>query len=97
VARLSDRFRNGAQKLGFDTHHSQTQIVPLITGTEQSALDLSRHLRDRGFWVTAIRPPTVAKGTSRLRFALNFGQNNDDIDRCLDSIDEWCRKSGTHS
>ena len=97
VQHISQRFHDGIKKLGFDTHHSQTQIVPLITGTSERALNLSRHLRRNGFWVTAIRPPTVANGKSRLRFAFNFSLQAEDIDRCLNGIEDWSHKYGTGS
>ncbi|MGB8842335.1 MAG: aminotransferase class I/II-fold pyridoxal phosphate-dependent enzyme [Aliidongia sp.] len=45
-----------------------SQIVPLVIGDSGRALDLSNYLLERGFLVTAIRPPTVPAGTARLRF-----------------------------
>lgn len=48
-----------------------SQIVPLIVGTENKALDLSKSLEDKGYLVTAIRPPTVSPGTARLRFTFS--------------------------
>ena len=44
-------------------------IVPLIVGSEAAALKASAQLLQRGFYVPAIRPPTVAPGTSRQVFA----------------------------
>ncbi len=46
-------------------------IVPIILGDENKALNLSRYLKRFGYIVGAIRPPTVPKGTSRLRLAFN--------------------------
>jgi 8-amino-7-oxononanoate synthase len=47
----------------------QSAIVPLVLGTPERALAASTSLEADGFLVTAIRPPTVPAGTSRLRFA----------------------------
>ena len=46
-------------------------IVPIVLGDENKTLNLSRYLNRHGYLVGAIRPPTVPKGTSRLRVALN--------------------------
>ena len=47
----------------------QSAIVPYILGPEEEALTLSAYLQEQDFFVPAIRPPTVSKGTSRLRFS----------------------------
>lgn len=56
-------------------------IVPVIIGPEAVSLDASRILEQEGFIVTAIRPPTVPKGTARLRFAFSSGHADADIQR----------------
>jgi 7-keto-8-aminopelargonate synthetase-like enzyme len=48
---------------------AQSSIYPLLLGEEEKALAASEYLRSKGFYVAAIRPPTVPPGTSRLRFA----------------------------
>lgn len=50
---------------------SPTPIVPVIAGSNDAALDLSRSLADAGFLVPAIRFPTVPRGTARLRVSLS--------------------------
>ena len=50
------------QEFGVD---AQSPIVPLVLGSETAALQASAQLLQRGFYVPAIRPPTVAPGTSR--------------------------------
>ena len=58
-----------SKKLGLETPVSP--IVPIVLGDENKTLNLSRYLNRYGYIVGAIRPPTVPKGTSRLRVAFN--------------------------
>jgi 8-amino-7-oxononanoate synthase len=88
VAALAERFRQGARILGYDTGASTTQIVPLIAGTNHAALSLSKRLRDAGYFVTAIRPPTVPSGTARLRLAFTAAHRTADVDGLLEALDE---------
>ena len=88
VANMATRFRAGAQKLGFNTGASATQIVPLIVGTADAALSLSAELREAGFWATAIRPPTVPQGTARVRLAFTAAHDDADIDRLLEVLSD---------
>jgi len=60
---------------------AQSPIVPIIVGTEDKALDASKLLADEGFHVAAIRPPTVPKGTSRLRLTFTAGHPDAEIER----------------
>ena len=86
VAALAARFRDGARARGYDTGASATQIVPVIVGTAEAALDLSARLRAAGFWATAIRPPTVPQGTARVRFAFTAAHSDADVDGLLDAV-----------
>ena len=88
VARLAARFRTSAAALGQDTGNSSTQIVPLIVGAPEAALQLSEALRERGFWATAIRPPTVPAGTARIRLAFTRAHQERDIDLILEGLAE---------
>ena len=54
-------------------------IVPVVLGPDHAALALSRSLADRGFFVPAVRPPTVAEGTARLRFTLSAAHTEADV------------------
>lgn len=67
VKKLAAEFREKLNNIGLDTAQSATQIVPIVIGDTQKALDIAAWLRSEGYWVTPIRPPTVPKGTSRLR------------------------------
>jgi 8-amino-7-oxononanoate synthase len=90
LAALGERLRSGLATLGIDHGASSTQIVPAVIGAETAALDLSRKLEERGLLASAIRPPTVPPGTSRLRLALRATHAPSDIDTLLNAI-EACR------
>jgi 8-amino-7-oxononanoate synthase len=63
-------------------------IVPLIIGSEDDAVAAAGALLDRGLLVPAIRPPTVAPGTSRLRITFSAAHTDDDVARLLDALAE---------
>ena len=86
VARLASAFRDGARGLDFDVGRSQSQIVPLIVGDAQAALALGRSLAEAGIWATAIRPPTVPKGSARLRIAFSAAHTESDLERLLTAL-----------
>jgi 8-amino-7-oxononanoate synthase len=65
---------------------SESAILPWIVGEEKPALELSNHLQMRGFFVPAIRYPTVAKGAARLRITLTATHNTDQIRALCDAI-----------
>lgn len=75
---LAKQFRDGLAALGLSTP-SQSQIVPVIYGENAAALKASAKLAEAGYWVPAIRPPTVAPGTARLRISLNCDHTPADI------------------
>lgn len=83
---LIDRFRVGAKALGLPLLPSETPIQPLLLGTSQRALEVSRKLWDQGCWVAAIRPPTVPVGTARLRIVLTSSHSEAQIDRLLEVL-----------
>jgi 8-amino-7-oxononanoate synthase len=58
----------------------ETPIIPFIVGEDAGALALARKLLDRGYFVPAIRPPSVPAGTARLRITLSIAHDEDDID-----------------
>jgi 8-amino-7-oxononanoate synthase len=63
-----------------------TPIQPVIVHDDARALRLSRALMDRGYWVAAIRPPTVPRGTARLRITLSAAHAPAQIDGLLDAL-----------
>ena len=65
---------------------STTAIQPLITGSNESALQTAAVLRDAGFYVPAIRPPTVPQGTARLRITISAAHTHEQIDRLIAAL-----------
>jgi 8-amino-7-oxononanoate synthase len=84
---LVKRFRHGARQLGLELCDSHTPIQPLITGAAAEALRLSEALREQGVLITAIRPPTVADGKSRLRITFSAAHTEQQIDRLLAALE----------
>ena len=83
-AALIARLRNHIERIA-PGHPSP--IVPIVLGNEQRAIDASTRLLDEhGLLVPAIRPPTVAPGTCRLRIALSAAHEDDDVDRLAKAL-----------
>lgn len=88
VAAHAQRLRDALSALGISTLESTTQIVPAVIGAEADTLAAARHLEDAGILAVAIRPPTVAAGTSRLRFALGSQLDDAAMERLLAAVGE---------
>ncbi len=94
LQRLISRLRQGLA--GLQGSHwqlgaSSTAIQPLVIGPNDEALAVMEGLRTRGLWVPAIRPPTVAEGTARLRIALSAAHTEADIDRLVQALTELAK------
>ncbi|HEC12857.1 MAG TPA: 8-amino-7-oxononanoate synthase [Acidiferrobacteraceae bacterium] len=87
---LVQRFRHGSAELGLNVTPSTTPIQPLVLGDSQRVLDASAALEQRGFFVTAIRPPTVPVGSARLRITLSAVHTPEQVDRLLEALAEVC-------
>jgi 8-amino-7-oxononanoate synthase len=70
VLAAADRVRAELKGRGWNTGASTSQIVPVLVGDPGEAVALSRRLREQGFWVPAIRPPSVPEGQALLRISL---------------------------
>jgi 8-amino-7-oxononanoate synthase len=86
LAVLIQRFRDGAEQLGYHLMDSATPIQPLLIGDDAGAMALSATLREQGMLITAIRPPTVPQGQARLRITLSAAHEEDDVDRLLQAL-----------
>jgi len=86
VQTLAVQLRAGLEAAGYSTAPSETQIVPMMLGEAEVALDMEKRLRAEGVLARAIRPPTVPPGSSRLRFNLSAAHEPDDVQQAIDVI-----------
>ncbi len=86
LQRLALRLRGSLAEAGIDTLTSTTQIVPAVIGEETRTLEAARRLEAEGVLTVAIRPPTVPKGSSRLRLALSAAHSEADLDRIIAAL-----------
>jgi 8-amino-7-oxononanoate synthase len=86
LRRIASSLRDAVGAAGLDAGASTTQIIPIYLGSNETALQVAVQLRDAGFAVRAIRPPTVPAGTSRIRISLTARITMDVIDRLARAI-----------
>lgn len=83
------QLRRSLQLLGYNTGASDSQIIPLILQSESQALHLSEWLAAHGILATAIRPPTVPAGTSRIRLALSSHHTAEQLEYLTQRLAEF--------
>lgn len=88
LARLIAHFRDRMRDLRWRLLESHTAIQPIVVGSNAVAVELAEALWARGFWVPAIRPPTVPKGTARLRISLSAAHAHADVDALVEALAE---------
>lgn len=86
VRELSRTFRAALRGKGRDVAEGDSPIVPIIVGSESAATEMSQRLLDMQLLVGAVRPPTVARGTSRLRVTLSCEHKEDEIARLTGAL-----------
>lgn len=82
----SEFFRTSLHRIGYNTGNSNTQIIPILMGSEEQALELSSILYQNGFQAKAIRPPTV--DISRIRVSLNSKIARKDLEKFIQLVRE---------
>lgn len=90
-ARLQERityFQGQLQKRGIRNIPSDTAIQSWLLASDDEAVMLSQQLQKKGYLCSAIRPPTVPSGTSRIRFSLTSEMPYDELDRFWQAVDE---------
>jgi 8-amino-7-oxononanoate synthase len=90
VLALTARFRAAARQAGVPLAESATPIQPIPLGSAQAALAGQQALREAGFWVVAIRSPTVPAGGERLRITLTAGHQENQVDALVEALGRIC-------
>ena len=80
----------GASERGLSLLESRTPIQPLLVGSSDDALRISQQMENAGFYIPAIRPPTVSAGSARLRITLSAAHEASDVERLLDALASAC-------
>lgn len=88
------RMAGGLEAIGAETMGSTTQIFPLLVGGDAEAMAFSDALLEAGLFAQGIRPPTVPKGTARLRLTVTAALGSDEIGRALEIIEKVGRRQG---
>jgi 8-amino-7-oxononanoate synthase len=88
VLELTRRFRRAAAAAAIPLVESLTPIQPILLRDPVRALAVSRALFERGFWVTAIRPPTVPAGSARLRVTFSAAHAEREVDALVTALAE---------
>ena len=91
LTHLVNYFRTNASRLGLQLSATASAIQPILIGDSQRAVEISHQLLERGFLVSAIRPPTVPKGKARLRITFSANHDEQQLDQLLDTLNLVCR------
>jgi len=86
IHRLSEYLATELKKLGFNIKYFNTPILSLILGSEKKALQYRDLLLKENIFIQAIRPPTIPKGTSRLRITITYNNTEEQIETIVKAL-----------
>ena len=84
-------FKNACESAGVPSSGSSTPIQPVVLGEDITALRAAEYLREQGFYLRAVRPPTVPKNTARLRICISAAHQDQDIERLVNHVAKFLR------
>ncbi len=88
LKRLTAQLRDGLANTRWQLIASPTAIQPIVIGDNHEALRVANALFERGLWVPAIRPPTVPKGTARLRVSLTAAHTGEQVEQLVRALQD---------
>jgi 8-amino-7-oxononanoate synthase len=93
VRALARRVREAIGAMGFELQTGDSPIIPVVLGEAERAISASMELVKMGLLVPAVRPPTVAKGSSRLRVTLSSDHTDQEVGKLIAVLDELARSA----
>lgn len=84
------RLRRRLAAAGLDVEGGDSPIVPVVLGSNERALAVAAAVRQKGFDVRAVRPPTVPEGTARLRISVHADHSEEQIDGLAAAVARAC-------
>ncbi len=82
------------KKEGINIGNTESQIIPVIVGENNLALELMNELRENNIFSPAIRPPTVQPKRARVRLSISYFHTDDDISKVFNIIKTWFKNRG---
>jgi 7-keto-8-aminopelargonate synthetase-like enzyme len=86
VRAFARRTREALRSAHLDVPAGDSPIIPIILGSEGAAITEANRLLDLGLLAMPIRPPTVLRGTSRLRITLSSEHRDEQIDKLISAL-----------
>ncbi len=86
--------RGVIEDLGFNVSNEPSPIIPIIIGREEEAVAFSNELLEKGFFIPAVRFPTVSKGQARLRMTVSAAHSEEDIKKFGEALKDLKAVSG---
>ncbi len=86
LLRRAEQLRRRLVECGWNVGDSSSQIIPIVVGDPETALRVSAGLKEQGYFVPAIRPPTVPEGESCLRISLTYGHGEEMVDGLVKAL-----------
>jgi glycine C-acetyltransferase len=85
-------FKTKLQEAGFNTLNSQTPIIPVLIGNENTTILISNELFNRGIFCPAIYWPAVPKGKARFRFIVSSEHTKEQMNRLIENLVDLGKK-----
>jgi 8-amino-7-oxononanoate synthase len=91
LLKKANSVRSHLQDQGWNTVSSDSQIIPILIGEPGWTMSLASRLREEGFFVPGIRPPSVPDGESLLRISLSYAHTDQQIETLVQTMGQLAR------